>query len=387
MISWTFNDSGLLIGVFSPHDKRQSIVETDQSIKIAAFDLDGTIIKPKSGGIRPRDSDDWEWWDLKVPSKIQEAYGKGFAIKIITNQGRLTNLDGSQAPEAVMFKHMIQQLLEILDVPVSIYVACADDNWRKPREGVWQFLIQEYQRKGKQIDHSQSFYVGDSAGRADDHADTDIHYSMNLGIGFRTPEAFFLDSRSEATGHKFNPSWFLRDQNSWDDLALRIKRTPIPVILLVGGPGAGKSYFFRKILQPLGYSHICPRTLGSQKRCEEDFENAILTKRLVVIDGNNRTINARTSWLSIAGRCEVQVTAIFFDLQATLCLHNDTVRALGGDVMNPERRGIFPRTSFLKAMAEFEKPSPSEDFTEVIHLSFQWIGSDEELQIWQKFWV
>jgi hypothetical protein len=29
--------------------------------KIAAFDLDGTLIKPLSGAVVPKDMDDWQW--------------------------------------------------------------------------------------------------------------------------------------------------------------------------------------------------------------------------------------------------------------------------------------------------------------------------------------
>lgn len=183
-----------------------------------AYVKDGTIIKPKSGRIRPVDSDDWEWWDPVVPSKIQKAHDEGFAVKIITNQGRLTDLEGNEAAEAGTFKHMIERVLELVDVPLSIYVACANDTWRKPRDGIWKLLIREYQQSGITIDHSQSFIVGDSAGRASDHTDADIHYSMNLGIGFRTPEDFFLGTQSEAPGHKFHPSWFLKDDSSWNGI-------------------------------------------------------------------------------------------------------------------------------------------------------------------------
>lgn len=387
MMTWTFNQPGLLIGAFAPRDKHQSVTDAHSTVKVAAFDLDGTIIRPKSGRIRPVDSDDWELWDPIVPSKIQKAREEGFEIKIITNQGRLTDLEGNEAAEAETFKHMIERVLELLDVPLSIYVACANDNWRKPRDGVWLLLVREYQQKGKRIDPGQSFIVGDAAGRASDHTDADIHYSMNLGIGFRTPEEFFLGIQNEAPGHKFHPSWFLNDNNSWKDIALRIRHAPMQVLLLVGGPGSGKSCFFRNVLQPLGYSHICPNTLGSRKRGEEKFESSLAEKIPVVIDDHNCTVDTRRSWLSIADRHNAQVAAILFDLPINLCLHNDTARALGGRIMNPEGRGIFPRTPFLKVMAELERPSTSEGFVEVISLGFQWMGSEEELQIWQKFWI
>jgi len=43
----------------------------DQSRKIAAFDLDGTLIKTKSGYKIPKNGDDWMWWHDKVPKKLK----------------------------------------------------------------------------------------------------------------------------------------------------------------------------------------------------------------------------------------------------------------------------------------------------------------------------
>jgi bifunctional polynucleotide phosphatase/kinase len=145
---------------------------------------------------------------------MQETYDQGCAVKIITNQGRLTDSDGNEAPEAQVFKQKIEHIFDILGIPLTIYAACANDNWRKPRTGIWELLVQEYQQKGQKIDNN-SYLVGDAAGRASDHTDADIHYSINLGIGFHTPEEFFLNITGETTSHKFDPAWFLENQSSW----------------------------------------------------------------------------------------------------------------------------------------------------------------------------
>jgi bifunctional polynucleotide phosphatase/kinase len=71
---------------------------------------------------------------------MQETYDQGFVIKIITNQGRLTDSDGNGGPEVQLFQQKIEQILDILDVPLTIYAACANDNWRKPRTGIWKLL-------------------------------------------------------------------------------------------------------------------------------------------------------------------------------------------------------------------------------------------------------
>jgi bifunctional polynucleotide phosphatase/kinase len=136
-------------------------------------------------------------------------------IKIITNQGRLTDSDGNEVPGVRLFQQKVEQILDMLDVPLIIYAACANDNWRKPRTDIWKLLVQESQQKGQEINESNSYLVGDAAGRASDHTDADLHYSMNIGIRFYTPEEFFLNITGEITGHKFDPAWFLENQSGW----------------------------------------------------------------------------------------------------------------------------------------------------------------------------
>lgn len=45
--------------------------------KVAVFDLDGTLIRPKGGKKHPRDGDDWEWWHMKVKRRLNQATEEG----------------------------------------------------------------------------------------------------------------------------------------------------------------------------------------------------------------------------------------------------------------------------------------------------------------------
>jgi len=53
----------------------------------------------------------------------------------------------------------------------------------------------------------------------------------------------------------------------------------------------------------------------------------------MTLDSINSTVDSRQAWLSIARKYNIRTTAIYFDLPLDLCLHNDTVRALGGDIV------------------------------------------------------
>jgi len=54
--------------------------------KVLGLDMDGTLIKVKSGSKYPTNSSDWKLWDdSKVIEKINEYNEKGYGIIIITN--------------------------------------------------------------------------------------------------------------------------------------------------------------------------------------------------------------------------------------------------------------------------------------------------------------
>jgi bifunctional polynucleotide phosphatase/kinase len=161
------------------------------------------------------DADDWIWWNDSVPAKLKEAHEKGYEVVILTNQGRLTDAKGDEAPEAHMFKLKADALLNALDIPIMLYAACANDNYRKPRTAIWELLTEEYNKNDRLVEREYSYLVGDAAGRDKDHADSDRHFCMNVGIGFHTPEEFFLQEPPEPMGHKFDPSWYLNANGNW----------------------------------------------------------------------------------------------------------------------------------------------------------------------------
>jgi bifunctional polynucleotide phosphatase/kinase len=108
-----------------------------------------------------------------------------------------------------MFKMKVDVFAKELGVAFTIYVACSNDRYRKPRRGMWDRMCEDFglrEQAGKDI---EAFLVGDAAGRATDHSDSDLHFCENLSISFFTPEEFFLGDKSQVVGHKFHPGWFL----------------------------------------------------------------------------------------------------------------------------------------------------------------------------------
>jgi len=166
------------------------------------------LVVTKSGNVKGYDPDDWTWWHETVPVRLRRTLEEGFELVVITNQGRLTTTDGAQAPEAQAFQAKIHAIFETLNLPVAIYAACANDNWRKPRIRAWEHFTDSL-GLNRQVDKAASYIVGDAAGRPSDHSDDDRHFAMNLEIGFYTPEEYFLKKPPELWQHKFDPFQYL----------------------------------------------------------------------------------------------------------------------------------------------------------------------------------
>lgn len=53
----------------------------------------------------------------------------------------------------------------------------------------------------------------------------------------------------------------------------------------------------------------------------------------VVVDNTNADIETRAAWISLARTMKVPVRLVHFTASARLCEHNDTVRALSGNLV------------------------------------------------------
>lgn len=82
-----------------------------------------------------------------------------------------------------------------------------------------------------------------------------------MGIAFKTPEEFFLHEPPQSFTRDFEPSIYLNPADSTSLKLVIEKKNVLDIILLCGSPGSGKSTFYRKHLQPLGYQRVNQDTL------------------------------------------------------------------------------------------------------------------------------
>lgn len=127
---WEDIDSKLLY-IFTSKD----VISSE---KIAAYDLDGTLIKTKSGNVFPKTIDDWQIAFPEVPGKLKSLHKSGFKIVLFTNQAGISK--GKLKIED--FQQKIRSIQAKLNVPFQVFVSTGKGKYRKPLTGMWDVLTQ-----------------------------------------------------------------------------------------------------------------------------------------------------------------------------------------------------------------------------------------------------
>lgn len=68
------------------------------------------------------------------------------------------------------------------------------DEYRKPSAAIWKALETRF-NSNTGICLDDSFYVGDAAGRPNDHSDDDRRFAANVGVRFMTEKQCFLGKK------------------------------------------------------------------------------------------------------------------------------------------------------------------------------------------------
>lgn len=165
-----------------------------EPVKLAVFDLDGTLIVPKTKNMYPKNPNDWKLRFDEIKPKLEKLVSSGFRIVVISNQLGIGM--GYNSPSKFVSK--ANGVLAALDVPLTLLASTQFDEYRKPFPALWDYFTQKLLRKRK-IDHKNSFFCGDSAGRGNDiqkrvmadHSNCDLLFAANVNLPFKTPEMFF----------------------------------------------------------------------------------------------------------------------------------------------------------------------------------------------------
>ncbi|KAF9452796.1 PNK3P-domain-containing protein [Macrolepiota fuliginosa MF-IS2] len=352
--------------------------------KVAAFDLDGTIIKFLAG------DSDWEWWNPVVPTKLRDIAQEGYSIVFLSNQA-------IKPKQLKQWKEKVSSIASALDgVPFRIFAATAKDGYRKPMLGMWWELERILLEQGVKIDFQVSFFVGDAAGRRyknrkSDFSSTDRKFALNIGISFMTPEEYFLNlpAHLDYTLPGFHVS-------SLQDLPL-VTPTSSPIIphprrqeivVFCGYPALGKTRFYRQHFQPADYTHINQDTLKTRDKCIKAAREALKRGESCVIDNTNRDIKTRKYYIELKKEFRVEARCFVFTGNIELAWHNNLFRAFQKppSVVGQEApRDLVPYAVFVGFRDQYEEPTTDEGFLEIRKVNWNFEGTDEEKRNWSMW--
>ena len=281
--------------------------------KIAAFDIDGTLITTMSGRVFPTDINDWKILYSEVPGKLKQLVAEGYKLVFITNQAGIAK--GKLTVE--QFQMKMTKLLARLGVPTMVFASISDVGYyRKPRPGIWEWL-ELRGNHGVVVDREKSFYCGDAAGRLVGHLPgrkkdfscSDRLLASNLGVKFFTPEEFFL-------GHKptkqfvtpFSPQ-SLTSSALVDPADSKLVISKPFLALLVGIMGSGKSLVARDMEEQGVVVASNDRTGGKEKTLRV-VEKALSEGKSVVVDNTHVDREARKQYIALGVKFGVVVRGL-----------------------------------------------------------------------------
>ncbi|XP_061774917.1 bifunctional polynucleotide phosphatase/kinase isoform X2 [Nerophis ophidion] len=303
------------------------------SDKIAGFDIDGCIITTKSGKVFPTAPDDWKILYPEIQPRLASLMKKGYKVVFFTNQMGIAR--GKLRPE--VFKSKVEDILATLQLPVQVFIAAGPGIYRKPTMGMWNHLC-EKANDGVPVDNTQSFYVGDAAGRPEnwapgkkkkDFSCSDRLFALNLGLQFHTPEEYFLGWKSAPYSlPQFDPRKLDSTAQLYDPPSASLTSNQTEVIVAVGFPASGKSTFFHAHIIPKGYVYVNRDTLGSWQSCVAACERALKEGRSVAVDNTNPDTESRKRYLDVAKAAGVTCRCFLFSATIEQAKHNNRFREM-----------------------------------------------------------
>ncbi|KAF8212218.1 polynucleotide kinase 3 phosphatase-domain-containing protein [Mycena galopus ATCC 62051] len=363
------------------------------STKVAAFDLDGTVIQSEGFKAPPLT---WHWWHTCVAAKLTEASNGGYAVVLISNQAGLFS-----AKKKNDWKQKLGLIAAAVpQLPFRVFAATGKDKYRKPMVGMWEELEKLYAEDGIQIDKTSSFFVGDAAGRdypknpgkKKDFASTDRKWAENVGIPFFTPEEYFL-------GQELDPNFTMKgfSASSLPTLPLYTpSSTPLlpspptqELVLFVGYPCLGKTTFYRQYFEPADYLHINQDTLKTRDKCVKAVQEALAAGKKCVVDNTNRDVFTRRYYIDVAKKLGVPVRCMLFTGSVELAWHNNLYRSLGlppSVVAREPPREMLPRAAFKTFKDSFEEPKLSEGLSQIKKVNWVFSGTAQERKAWSRWY-
>ncbi len=261
---------------------------------LVAFDLDYTLIKPKSGRKFPKDASDWQF--IVDPAKLPKKF------VIFSNAGMKGHTEEIKAKMEMIFSVTGRQWS---------YFAVSE-RARKPAT----MMFDAAKARGLNIVK----FIGDAAGRPGDFSNSDYQFAVNCGIEFQTPEEY-LGATTSAYPRLAPISAVIEMERVCVIPDVRPERH---LVLLVGAPASGKSTFARRFT---GYAIVNMDKLKTRDKCIRECSRALLAPpHLVVVDNTSPDEKSRDPYITMAQSLGIQTTIYHLNPRAEHCKFNNAQR-------------------------------------------------------------
>lgn len=290
--------------------------------KVAAFDLDWTLIKPKSGNTFPKDENDWMWLRPNVPIILEEFYKKGYCIIIVTNQSKESKL----AQMKLVFSEF--------KIPVFMIILRNKEEY-KPSIKYFSEVVPI-----SKIKLRTSFFCGDALGRQNDWSNTDKLFAENLKLKIKTPEDLF-------------PFQQLTNNTNFENSNKQ------EIIVLVGYPGSGKSSFSEKqFSNDNKYTILHGDELKTTAKIIKFAKKELSNGKSIVIDATNPSKDKRKIYIDLALEYNIPIRCIYINTSFDESLYR-----------NNNREIIVPKIVYYVYRKKFQEPLIDEGFNQVYVIS------------------
>jgi bifunctional polynucleotide phosphatase/kinase len=328
-------------------------------IKVIFADLDHTLITPKGKHVFPKTIDDWKWKDETIVPKLKKMYyDMGYEIVIVSNQKKMSR------DEVKIKSKMIYDSLEIPFVFISGH---SDLYYRKPQLGLWEVLIEYIFKDIKNIDYPSSIFIGDSI--------ADLYFARNINIKFMHTELFFSGIPNKEFAKIENMEHPL---TKWISSSTQYKLASSSlkhIVLMVGSPASGKSFYARELEERYGYLRINKDDMKSDVVMNKVFNLGIKERMNIVIDGTNPTKESRAKWINASRKASYNITIIWMNFPMSVVEFLNNYR-----IANNKNQDSHVPTVAMRVYYKKLEPPTKDECDNIIEVNT--INTDEMLSVW-----
>ena len=342
----------------------------NKEVKIASFDLDHTIIRPKNNRTHPKSIDDFEFVFENVLTYLEQLIQDNYLIIIFSNQSNLNQklekkniVLGRKDKLYGMFKHF------------NIVISTKNDNYRKPNTDMFNFIEMLLKNENISIDKKNSFFVGDAGGRnkyqkyKKDFSCSDRKFALNLNINFFTPESYFLGSDIRELNNEYiceNKSKILFPVNENlinENINTKKKLKKFNIIIFIGPQASGKSSLANNFenYNIVNQDKLLTKnkTIGKVKNLlERDINSKI------ILDNTNGSIKYRKTFTDYFKSLKLNYCFVVFNInkEQSLFLNNYRCKLL--------KKSRIPEVAIHSYYKYYNKPTDKEGYSELLQYNF-----------------